>query len=95
MFAISLECLEEGGWYKYIRLKTGEIRFTKIDGQHSDLVSPKEKNLVVSAGAIKIRDEVFTFEGYGSHTLGVGFTHEDEEHLSRLLGKKPIASWDW
>lgn len=81
--------LEDGELYKYVRLKSGEIRLAKFDGfgpDHCDMVTEHEIETVVSAGTIVWMASVWSYTGYGSQTCNAPWLKEDNELLTQLLG---------
>lgn len=74
--------------YKYVRLQSGEFRFTLFCGlgpDHAHMVEQGEP--VISAGCVIVTSDGWKFVGYGSDTCRVGWLRDDPEWLTHLIGK--------
>jgi hypothetical protein len=80
--------LEPDELYKYVRLKSGEVRFSKLvvfGPVHRDMVEADE--VVVSGGTIGVTPGAWTYVGYGSASCNAPWMPEDTDLLTALLNR--------
>ena len=83
------------GYYKYVRLMTGEYRFidtATLSGEtHKSLVGADEQ--AETAAFIAVFDTHFRLEGY-STTLGLSWDEKDQEYFEKRLGLPEKGEWE-
>lgn len=83
---LEVKDLQQDKPYKYVRMEDDSFRFTDINNNHSDIVD-KTTEKAKSAGMFGNNEDSLRMLVLGSMTLRLNTLADDEDLLSKLIGK--------